>query len=627
MSKNIETIYNIDSHIDMEYINNIIQNNSTKKIICFGGGTAADILMQKNLLQHEIYCFLDNNKDIQGTKLYNVEIKSPDILQELEKDSYIVLILSKHVVDISAQLEEIGLKKEQDYFDIYNRFLAYFRIRKFVSYAAKMEKFIERIPDGILETIPVKNTQKIGIVCIAEMIKTVSWYPIAQCIMLRYRGYDVSLIVDCLYSFDDYIYFDGITDIASIYIDYIVEKVKKKWPSFEVLKIDSKNKSKLDDEDIHMTEKYAPYVVKWLDSRKDEVFLTGDENRVNIAEGILQDTMVCIKKFFQDRHFDVINVYTGIHRHRCVYTYLGRKMGIRAATFDGDEKGVSLNETDGISGWSCDIRKLIDGNYFTQNEKERLVNIAKKNFVKRANSTVEDEGYNYQRVGRQIITESYDVIIPLNISWDSAALGLDYVFKDEIEWLQKTLEFLMHNTNVSVMVREHPAQSKTTEFHYRDYTKEVPIINKYPDRIRYAKADEDINTYQFIEKCKLVLPYTSTVGLETIIMGKPIVVHTNVYYRKYVCSADNENDYFKKIENYLTCTQKDDYCQEEVYLAYLFQMNHCIKTKWSECYDEWLDNTLEELNQTEGVDEIIDIIALGLPAIYHNVRKVFAEGE
>lgn len=227
MSASIEKLYDIEKHIDINYIENIIKNNHGKKIICFGGGTAADILMKKILYRYDTYCFLDNNKTLHGTKLYDVEIKSPELLKELKQGSFFVLIISKHVAAISKQLEEIGLKLNQDYFDIYNKFLTYFRIKKFVSYAKRFEEFINRIPDGTLEAIPVKNTEKIGIVCIAGMLQLSSWYPIAQSILLRYKGYQTSLIIDCLHSFDDYIYFDGITRLASIYIDYIVGKVKK----------------------------------------------------------------------------------------------------------------------------------------------------------------------------------------------------------------------------------------------------------------------------------------------------------------------------------------------------------------------------------------------------------------
>ena len=40
-------IYDAEKHINLEKIRAILQENKNKKIICFGGGTAADILMEK----------------------------------------------------------------------------------------------------------------------------------------------------------------------------------------------------------------------------------------------------------------------------------------------------------------------------------------------------------------------------------------------------------------------------------------------------------------------------------------------------------------------------------------------------------------------------------------------------
>ena len=623
MDRTIETIYDIEKHIDVEYIENIIKNNQTKKIICFGGGTAADILVQKVLNKYKICCFLDNNKSIQGTKINGIEIKSPDILKELERATFLILVVSKHVDAISKQLEIMGLKKEQDYFDIYSKFIPYFRIKKFVSYARRFEKFVDRISDGKLESVPIKNTNKIGIVTISGMLQLSSWYPISQCILLRYRGYQTSLIIDCLHSFDDYIYFDGITDIALIYIKYIVEKIKKKWPSFDVLYIDGSKEEKLDSSDLNVVKKFAPVVVKWLDAQRDEVFLKNDTKRISKAAEILQGTMKNIKNFLLNNKFDVLNVHTGIHRHRYVYTYLGKKFGTRIATYDGNIRGTILYETDGIPGWAYDIRKLIEGNFFTLKEKKKLIEMAKENFDKRRNSTSGDEGYNFQKVKKSIYFKPYDVIIPLNVMWDAAALGLDDVFENEIEWLQETLRYLMYNTDALVMIREHPVQRMNSDFLYRNYKLDLPIIDKFSDRIKYVSSDADINTYQYIEQCKVVLPYASTVGLEAIMLDKQVVVHTTVYYGKYICKANSKEDYFEKIKNCLYGMQKNNCSKNNIYLAYLFQMYHSIKTKWSECFDIWLEYRLDELNGMEGVDEIIDIIIGNIPAAYNNLKKIF----
>lgn len=617
-------IYDAEKHIDIEYIESILKQNKNKKIICFGGGTAADILMKKLLHNYDVYAFVDNNKELWGKKIFEITICAPSILTDLEPESYIVLLLSKHVDAISRQLEEMGLQRDQDYYDIYNQFLAYFRIKKFETYAREFETFLMNIQDNTFDSIPIRNKKKIGVVCIAEMIKTVTWYPMAQCILLRYRGYTPVLIMDHLKSFDDYIYFDGISDIAQVYTEYMIRLLRRKCPDIEVMYIEEQDKAELEDADIQMAKTYAPVVLKWLDSRRDEVFLSGNAERIRIAEEILQSTMQSIQYFLRNNRFDSINVYTGIHRHRCVYNYIGHKYGMRVSTYDGDISRATLNETDGVSGHAGDIPKMIEGDYFSEAEQQKILELARSNFEKRRSSIAADGGYCFQKVKESKIGTGFDVIMPLNIAWDSAALGLDDVFESDTDWLQQTLQFMMEHTDVTVMVREHPAQRMTKEFLYADFEKKLPILSAYPERIRFMKADADINTYQYIAACKLILPYSSTIGLEAAMMYKPVIVHTRVYYADYVEKAVDKEDYFRRIKQVLEHGETIETCDERIYQAYIYQMHHGIKTDFNECFYEWMNQSLEELNKMQGVDEIIHILAEDMPGIYYNIKRVIA---
>jgi len=622
-----KVIYNVEQHIDFKTIDNLLKENSDKKIVCFGGGTAADILMKRFLNNYKIECFLDNNKSLHGKKIYGVSIKSPKIVSEMKKDSFIILILSKHFVAISKQLKGYGLRENKDFYDIYSKFFKYFRIKKYEDNARKFLEFIDRIPENAFDDKALKQGQKkIGIVCLGEMLQNVTWYSMAQSILLRYNGYSSTLIIDTMRSFDSYIYFDGIEDVARIYIDYVIKHLLEKCPDIDVEYVDEYGTVELDEEDIKMTEKYAPLVVKWFDSQKDEVFLKNDSDRVSVAKNLLHKTMKRIKSFFGKNQYDTINVFTGFHRHRCVYTYIGRKNGIRVSTYDADRAmgGITLYETDGVSGNSPDITKLIKSQCFNDEEKQRVVELSKQNFNTRLNSSIEDEGYNYQPVLSEEEISPYDVIIPLNIFWDSAALGVDFLFKDETEWLRETLKFLMENTTASVMVRVHPAQALDNEFNYKDYKKELKIINEYISRIWWVNAEEKVNTYQYIKNCKLVLPYTSTIGIESAILDKNVLVHTNVYYAKmdFVYQPATKEEYFEKIEYYLNNSDKK-ICNDKTnaYLAYYCQMKHVTKTKFSECFTEWMDEDLNELNNMMGVDKIVAVIAENKITIYENIKE------
>lgn len=622
----MKKIYDATQHIDFEYIEDIIKKNQNKKIFVFGGGTAAQILMNTLLYKYNVEAFLDNNSKLWGTSISNIEIKDPNILKMEPKESCIVLILSKHVTDISNQLIDMGM--DENSYDIYNQFKNYFRIMKFEETAYKFIQFLERIPDDAFDNIEFRSDKNIGIVCIGEMMQADSWYPMMQAVLLSYCGYKTTLIIDNLRSYSDIIYFEGIHNIAKIYIDYIVKILQKKCSLITVEYIRESDEIELDEQDIAMTDYYGLQSVKWFDARKDEVFIPNNSDRVGISIDILRKNLKHIKEFFSTHMYDAINVHTGIHRHRCLYTYIGRINNIRVSTYDGDIIGHTLYETDGVSGHAGDITKVVKGDYFTEGERDKIIKLAQENFDIRINAVDDINVYSYQLVGEQSdIEQFYDVIMPLNISWDSAALASDDLFADTVEWLQETVDYLMENTDATVMIREHPAQLFDKDAIYQKFD-EILDIDKYGKRVFFCKAGEKLNTYQYIKKAKLVLPYTSTVGLESVMMNKPIVVHTKCYYQdmKFANKAKSKDDYFAKIKDFLengkVYTEEE---KEEAYIAYYSQMKHPIVTKVTECFVDWMDNSIEELIDDKAVQKILNIIAENVPAMYMNIKEELGE--
>ena len=182
----------------------------------------------------------------------------------------------------------------------------------------------------------------------------------------------------------------------------------------------------------------------------------------------------------------------------------------------------------------------------------------------------------------------------------------------------------MNNTNATVMVREHPAQSVFKEYIYENLREKLSIINQYGDRIYLASASDPINTYQYIEKCKVVLPYTSTMGVEAALMGKNVLIHTNVYYKDIGIGykAYDRKDYFNAI---VTCLEHPEkkICNniENAYLAYYYQMNNVLNCQYCTHYTEWMEGSFIQLLKIKGVKKVTDAIAKGIAVIYSTVKE------
>ena len=614
------------NNIDFKYIKNILDINYGKKVFCFGAGTAAEILMDLFGENLKVNKFLDNNASLWGDSIKGVEIDNPEKLLE-EKDKFVVLILSRHVYEISLQLNNYGLKKEQDYYDIYTSFLPYFMVKKHMALIDEFQKFIERISDGELKNRPILYDERIGIVYICNMYANYTSYCMAQVLLLRYYGYRVSLIIDTMPAFESYCLFEGVEDIIRKKIDTIIPIIKNKSNDIEIFYIEQEGKTALDADYLKAIDLDKKAVLQQYDKLREYGFLDGDKNREKIAEDILKNTLMYIKSFIDKHEFDAIHLAGGKGGHRGNYTYYAKKIGMRVSTHDVPGPGKMMYSTDGIAGHQEDVVKIINGEYFNIHEKKKLISLAKDNFEKKRNSTIDSKECNYQITGYKKMITPYDIVIPLNIFWDAAALYRDRIFDDYLDWLKQTLEFIMNKTTATVLLREHPVQTLLQQYKYIDLNTDLPEISKYKDRIFYAKASEKMNTYQYIEQCKLVLPYTSTVGLEAVLIGKNIITHTDVYYSDIdiAINAKNKTDYFNNILYYLEHTKlSTNINKDNAYLAYFYIINNVFECEYCIHNTSWMKISLKELSEVKGVSWTVKCVGEGIPVIYSAIKDKMA---
>lgn len=619
---------NILKNVDFEYIKNIIDRNKGKKVYCFGAGSAAKLLMDK-IPNLQVNKFLDNNEELHGEEIWGVEVVNPEILKKEDKNNYIVLIISQHIVGIEKQLEDFGLKKDIEYYDIYTPMRPYFTSVKIDKKTKQFEEFIDRIPNDLFKDIPLSKEEHVGVVCICEASKTLVYYALVKGLLLRMDGYKVTLIIDALSGFESYIFFSGVEKFLLENITPVLEKIKEKCPDIEIHYIDQEGKEDLEQRDKEEICYYTPYIKKWLRGRPEQGLSNIKENVDDVITNILYNAFSYVKAYFRHHSYTSIDVRSGVHRHRMAYTCIARRNGMRVSTSDSE----TLYSSDGAAAHYGDVVKLVKGDYFSEDEKNAIIELANDDFQKRKNSLRTDEGYNYQTEGYAEHIQSYDIIIPLNIFWDAAALARDDVFANEFEWLNETLSFLMEHTNATVMVREHPAQACNGEyeFNYDDIKQQISCLEQYKHRIYYASAGDAINTYQYLEQCKLVLPYTSTVGIEAAMLGKNVITHTKVYYSNcnMTYRANGKKDYYDAILYYLdTLKMEPEKIRNASLVYYFLQETIGFECLFSPKNDQWLQSSIDELYQQITVRDIINLVGKGIPIAYAEIeRKLYSREE
>lgn len=627
--KKISELYNAESKIDLKKIETILNSYISKDIYCFGGGSAAEILMRQVLYKYKLAGFLDNNSLLWGNKIFGIEVMNPECIIDLRKGEYVVLILSKHLNAIKNQLQSYGLEEGIDYFDIYSEFSAYYRIKKFQLSAEKYYDFLERMPEDLFKNNVYKSEKHIGVVCIASMVDWETWYAITIFLILRYQGYNVTLIMDNMKSFDDFIYFDQHAKIAKIYTDYILSYMCEKFQYLDVCFLNEEEREELVDEDLKEIKRLVQVNVNWQNAKFDELCDISSDECERQFEKILENNLKVIKSFFNKNSYDTINVITALHKSRGLYMWEGKRHNIKVTNYDGAGNNTTLCSTDFPTGYSCDIVKIVKENMLQSELKKIIVNKARVEFEKRIHSNKDEVQYGFQLVADVSKNQKYyDVIIPLNVNCDAAALGLDRLFSDEENWIMETIDFILNNTKASIMVREHPAVFSDVWKDERIFRYNTILQERYGnnDRVFFCSGDEKINTYRMIEQCKCVLPYSSTVGVESALLDKPVITHTNVYYSKsqFVYNAESKDQYFDLIKQAIDgeLKSKSQY-KEEAYIMFYGHINSTFQTEFRETTDVWMNYNFDEVLELEGVDKMMKVFADGIPYSLQKFHEIW----
>ena len=201
-----------------------------------------------------------------------------------------------------------------------------------------------------------------------------------------------------------------------------------------------------------------------------------------------------------------------------------------------------------------------------------------------------------------------DVLIPLNFRMDSAAMLRNRIFRNVEEWLTGILDWLEARPGVTAVIRQHPCERMERYRGSDDWSELVAARPALAGRVRYVSANDPVNTYSLLEKCRVVVPYTSRLGAEAGLLGIPAVVATTSYY--------SESDFVFRAEDRMAFEQlldaavegrlqlnEDQRCSAALVYA-LIENCTLLRTPFTpaiENFRKWVKVPAEEFEQMEGV--------------------------
>ena len=149
------------------------------------------------------------------------------------------------------------------------------------------------------------------------------------------------------------------------------------------------------------------------------------------------------------------------------------------------------------------------------------------------------------------------------------------LYSDYYEWFIETAKILKQNSNINVMVKEHPSAHLYNE-------KGVMEERLKDNNINITVIDSEENTYSIIQNTDVIVTCGGTIGLEFACTGKPVILAANPPYSNLGFTIDNKTikDYTHSLLNCHLLHDLNEKQKENAFLtAYLSYDSNKVNVK------------------------------------------------
>jgi hypothetical protein len=358
---------------------------------------------------------------------------------------------------------------------------------------------------------------------------------------------------------------------------------------------------------------------------KGELKMDGRKDYYDIVYNDLYKARPYIYSLFENSTYNSFYLAGGVCGTTSIYIKYGEHFKLNVATFDSGA-GVLVTSVNGVATHLTDIPlalKLLKSDPDFEMKKVLIKQYVNNQILARRSGT---DAFDSQIINNNSSVVEFinvGVLILLNSSWDSAALGINNIFNSYIDWLIETVYFLINHTDQIITIRQHPAERFDLAKGNDDF--KIIIRNKFGEtsRINFIDCYSEINTYNLIERSNIIICFSSTSGIESAIFGKKVIVTSNCYYSNedFVYKPGSINDYYSIILSSLgekfiiTPTQ----IENAILCYYLGQCCNWIFTDFTPMYSDfkkWVKVPASQIYNFETIDSYLKSIERGIPSSY-----------
>ncbi len=286
--------------------------------------------------------------------------------------------------------------------------------------------------------------------------------------------------------------------------------------------------------------------------QREDIQLVQDEAQRKLYELRLQRNLNCARRAYQllgSAAYDVVIIPNGsILEFGAVYR-TANHLGVPIVTFEFGEQRERLWLTQNgevMRQDTSEMWRVRGGIPLTSHEEDTIRALFDarthgnlwKNF-KRQWQTGSSRGARAALQVLDLDPEKPIALLCTNVVGDSLALNRQIFTDGMADWLSITARHLSETRDTQLIVRVHPGELLGAGHPSVRIIDEV--LPELPDHVRVIPPESEINTYDLIELAHVGLVYTTTVGLEMVMSGVPVIVAGQTHYRDKGFTYDPKN--------------------------------------------------------------------------------------
>ena len=339
-----------------------------------------------------------------------------------------------------------------------------------------------------------------------------------------------------------------------------------------------------------------------------------------------------VRRLIAARGIEWLLIPGGIWGLSRAYVSAARKAGIHFATYDTGA-GMMVFSQDGVASHQSDLPRALAMTLaeISPGGRARMIGWARHELQERMQGR--GNYFKFQSTpATGTATDGPNVFVPLNLRWDSAALGRERLFPSVKEWVTAIVRWAASEPAARVCFRQHPAERFKAFRTSDDIGALIREINTAGDRVRFVAASDPVNSYDLLGSVRVLLPFTSSMGAEAPILGIPVVTSAQNYYDsfEFINCADSPEHYFalasRAVRGELNVTESQRDLAALVYCL----VQHCnfMPTGFTAAptdFVEWVKVPPGELWPREDLVDLRRALLTGEPLAYIRQRRFVAE--